>query len=116
MAYARQHPMCQQTFAVQAGTIPYFWNEYSTSSQKRQGVVYCWGMAWNRIENNPNIMLGKPVIKGTRIPVAMILNLLAHGYTPERVVEAYPELTMEDIQAAMEYVSALADFRERVIA
>lgn len=73
-------------------------------------------MTWSHIENNPKIMMGKPVIKGTRIPVAVVLNLLAHGYTPERVVEAYPELTLEDIQAAMEYAAALVDFKERVIA
>lgn len=72
--------------------------------------------AFGRIETNPKIMLGKPVIKGTRIPVAVILNLLAHGYTPERVVEAYPQLTTEDVRAAIEYASVLADFKEVVYA
>ena len=72
--------------------------------------------AFERIETNPKIMLGKPVVKGTRIPVALILNLLAHGYTPERVLEAYPDLKREDVQAAMEYASMLADFQEKVYA
>ena len=72
--------------------------------------------AFERIETNPKIMLGKPVVKGTRIPVALILNLLAHGYTPERVVEAYPQLTIDDVRAAIEYASVLADFQEKVYA
>lgn len=54
-----------------------------------------------RIEVNPNIMAGKPVIRGTRIPVSLVLNLLAHGYLTSRVIEAYPQLTPEDVQAAM---------------
>jgi len=72
--------------------------------------------AIGRIETNPNILLGKPVIKGTRIPVSVILNLLAHGYTTERVVEAYPQLTPEDVRATMEYAAVLADFKEMVYA
>ena len=72
--------------------------------------------AFERIETNPRIMLGKPVIRGTRIPVALVLNLLAHGYTPERVAEAYPQLTQEDVRAAMEYAAMLADFKEAVYA
>lgn len=56
-----------------------------------------------RIESNPEVLVGKPVIKGTRVPVALILNLLGHGYSVERVVEAYPILTTEDVQAALEY-------------
>lgn len=54
----------------------------------------------NRIEVNPEILLGKPVIAGTRIPVYLILNLLASGYTVKRIIEAYPSLTREDIAAA----------------
>ena len=69
-----------------------------------------------RVETNPKILMGKPVIRGTRIPVAVILNLLAHDYTPERVVEAYPDLTINDVRAAIEYASVLADFKEQVYA
>ncbi|MBI4135553.1 DUF433 domain-containing protein [Candidatus Uhrbacteria bacterium] len=72
--------------------------------------------AIERIETNPNILLGKPVIKGTRIPVSLVLNLLAHGYTTKRVVEAYPQLTLEDVRAAIEYAAVLADFKEMVYA
>lgn len=56
-----------------------------------------------RIEVNPDVLLGKPCIAGTRIPVYLILNLLASGYTPERIVEAYPGLTRDDVLAALSY-------------
>lgn len=56
-----------------------------------------------RIVVDPEILLGKPVIAGTRIPVYLVLNLLANGYTFERIVQAYPGVTFEDIKAAIEY-------------
>ena len=56
-----------------------------------------------RIEINPEILTGKPIIVGTRIPVYLILNLLASGYDEERIMEAYPSLTREDIRAALSY-------------
>lgn len=69
-------------------------------------------MKKNRIEINPNILVGKPVIKGTRIPVYLILNLLAHGYTFERIIKAYPKLTKEDVKAALEYAEHQAKYEE----
>ena len=54
-----------------------------------------------RITLNPNVMAGKPVIKGTRLTVEYILNLLAHGATIEEILEEYEGLTPEDIQACM---------------
>ena len=54
-----------------------------------------------RIEINPDILMGKPVIAGTRIPVYLILNLLASGYDQARILQAYPGLAPEDIQAAL---------------
>jgi len=56
-----------------------------------------------RIEINTNILMGKPVIKGTRIPVYIILNFLAHDYNFERIIKAYPVLKKQDIRAALEY-------------
>ncbi|MFZ2070958.1 MAG: DUF433 domain-containing protein [Halobacteriota archaeon] len=59
------------------------------------------------IEINPKVLCGKPVIKGTRIPVYLILELLAAGYDFERIMEAYPDLKREDIEAAIEYASEI---------
>jgi uncharacterized protein (DUF433 family) len=61
----------------------------------------------DRIVTDPLILNGKPVIAGTRIPVALILNLLAHGYSVERVVQAYPALTSDDVVAALLFAAAL---------
>jgi len=66
----------------------------------------------DRIEVNPDILMGKPVIAGTRIPVYLILNLLASGYTQERILEAYPALTPEDIRAALQYAEQRMRFEE----
>ncbi len=59
--------------------------------------------AMNRIVVDPKILAGKPVIKGTRIPVYLILNLLGRGYNFDKIIEAYPHLTREDIEAAIKY-------------
>lgn len=64
-------------------------------------------METERIEINPEILAGKPVIKGTRIPVYLILELLAAGMSIEDVLKEYPELTREDIQAALKYASMM---------
>ena len=52
-----------------------------------------------RIVINPQVMVGKPVIKGTRLTVDFILNLLAHGATENEVLDEYKDLTLEDIYA-----------------
>jgi len=59
----------------------------------------------NRIEINPRVMLGKPVIRGTRIPVELILRKLSEGAAEADLLDAYPQLTREDIQAAMRYAA-----------
>jgi uncharacterized protein (DUF433 family) len=56
-----------------------------------------------RIVVAPDLHHGDPCIKGTRIPVSMIMGSLADGMTPEEIQEAYPQLTIEDIQAALAY-------------
>ena len=56
-----------------------------------------------RIEINPAVMLGKPVIKGTRITVELILLKLSEGATAADLLDAYPRLTKLDIQAALAY-------------
>ena len=65
-----------------------------------------------RITVDPDILVGKPVVKGTRIPVSLILTLLAHDYTFDRIVEAYPILTTDDIRAAIAYASARLEREE----
>jgi uncharacterized protein (DUF433 family) len=60
----------------------------------------------DRIIVDARILAGKPVIKGTRIPVSLILNLLGHGYDFDRISETYPELTEADIRAAVAYSEA----------
>jgi uncharacterized protein (DUF433 family) len=54
-----------------------------------------------RIALNPKVMVGKPVIKGTRLTVEYILNLLAHGATTAEIISEYKGLTQEDIQACI---------------
>jgi len=58
-----------------------------------------------RIEINPEVMLGKPVIIGTRITVEQILRKLAAGMTEEEIIRDYPRLKPEDIKAALAYAS-----------
>jgi len=58
-----------------------------------------------RIEVNPGVMLGKPVIRGTRIPVELILRKLSEGASEADLLDGYPRLTREDIQAAMRYAA-----------
>jgi len=62
----------------------------------------------DRVAVDPNILGGEPYIRGTRIPIAAILDGLAEGMTPEEVREHYPRLTLEDIQAALAYAAAMA--------
>lgn len=58
-----------------------------------------------RIQINPKICLGQPVVRGTRITVSIILKLLASGRSIENVIELYPELEVADIQEAMKYAA-----------
>ena len=69
----------------------------------------------NRIQMNPKIMMGKPVIRGTRIPVELVLRKLSEGATGADLLDAYPRLTKEDIQAAMRYAADTVAHEETVI-
>ena len=62
---------------------------------------------YEKIEINPNIMFGKPVIKGTRITVEQILRKLAGGMTVEEIITDHPHLRKEDIQAAQEFAAVI---------
>ena len=61
-------------------------------------------MAEGRIETIPGVMGGKPIIRGTRIPVEVILRECVHG-SPEYVADLFPRLTVEDVQAALAYAA-----------
>ena len=62
-------------------------------------------MTTDRIEINPNVMMGKPVIRGTRIPVELIIRKLAEGALEADLLDAYPRLTHDDIRAALAYAA-----------
>lgn len=62
-----------------------------------------------RITVDPKIMVGKPVIRGTRIPVAMILRMLGQGISVEDVLEEYPRLQRADIEAALAYAARVVE-------
>lgn len=58
-----------------------------------------------RISIDPHVMLGKPVIRGTRIPVELILRRLAEGATEDDLLASYPHLTREDLRAAVTFAA-----------
>jgi uncharacterized protein (DUF433 family)/uncharacterized protein YuzE len=58
-----------------------------------------------RITSDPKVMLGKPVIKGTRLPVEYILNLLASGVTPEEIIAEYDGVSEQDIRACLRFAA-----------
>lgn len=63
-------------------------------------------MDWHdRIVSDPEILVGKPVIKGTRISVELILGWLANGWTYEQILESYPHITRDDILAALSFAT-----------
>ena len=62
-------------------------------------------MVNTQIETNPAVMLGKPVIRGTRIPVELVLRKLSEGATEAELLDAYPRLTRADIYAALSYAA-----------
>jgi uncharacterized protein (DUF433 family) len=64
----------------------------------------------DRITVDPDILVGKPIIKGTRISVELLMDRLADGWTMEQILEAYPRVTREDVLAAIAFVTEV--FRE----
>jgi len=63
--------------------------------------------AFKRITFNPNIMGGQACIRGMRIPVSLIINLVANGMTTEDIIKEYPDLEPEDVKEALQYAAWL---------
>ena len=70
---------------------------------------------FERISSDPDILHGKPCIKGTRIPVYLIVSLIAEGETVENIIKDYPSLTPEDIKAAIHYAAKLSEYEAYAI-
>jgi len=68
----------------------------------------------NHIESSPNVLRGKPRIKGTRIPVSLILGYLAAGYNREQIIAEIPDLNREQVAACLDYARELAEFEVAV--
>ena len=66
----------------------------------------------SRIEINPAILLGKPIISGTRIPVELIVKLVVQRWTDQQIILEYPMLKKEDIQEALSYAQKLVQNEE----
>ena len=82
----------------------------NTASHLGKGVTVT-----DRIEVNPKVMLGKPVIRGTRVPVELILRKLSEGATEDDLLDAYPRLSRQDIQAAIGYAADTLAHEETLI-
>ena len=65
-------------------------------------------MSWReRIEINPEIAAGRPIVKGTRLTVELLIDLLAQGWSEQEVLENYPTITREDLLACLRHAGAL---------
>jgi uncharacterized protein (DUF433 family) len=69
----------------------------------------------DRIIIDPEVLSGKPVIKGTRIPIYLIIELLANGMTEKEILLQYPTLKKEDIKAALVYASKCLENEETIV-
>jgi len=73
--------------------------------------VYAVDIQWqDHIDSSPDVLKGKPRVKGTRIPVSLILGYLASGSSPDEIIGEFPDLTAEDISACLVYARDLSDF------
>jgi len=69
----------------------------------------------DRINVDPKISFGKPVFKGTRIPISIVLKMLRDGATFQKIIDEYPRLTEDDIKAALDYSVLIVDHPEEEI-
>lgn len=71
---------------------------------------------YDRIEMNPDVMLGKPVVRGTRVTVELLVRKVAEGATEDVLLEAYPRLTREDVRAALRFAADMLAHEEVILA
>ena len=71
---------------------------------------------FDRITVDPNILDGRPCIRGMRIQVSLVLNLVANGMSSEKIIEAYPYIEPEDISQCLQYAAWLAEDRIELVA
>ena len=88
----------------------HYWDK--EKMKQRSGDTMKYDDLLSRISVDPKVCGGKPCIRGTRIYIAIILDGLAEGLTPEQLIDHYPHLTLDDIHAALAYAAELA--RENV--
>ncbi len=74
------------------------------ASNERREVVVAWQ---DRIVTDPAVLVGKPIVRGTRLSVEFLVGVLAEGWTVEQVLKNYPQLTADDIQAALHYAAGV---------
>jgi uncharacterized protein (DUF433 family) len=73
-------------------------------------------MEWRDfIVSTPDVLHGKPRIKGTRIPVSLVLGYIAAGKTPEEIIAEFPDISREQIMACLEYARDLSEFEVAAI-
>ena len=87
--------------------VAVFLSSYSTETNVLSPMDIQWQ---DHIESSPEVLKGKPRVKGTRIPVSLILGYLASGSSPAEIIEEFPDLTAEDISACLVYARDLSDF------
>jgi uncharacterized protein (DUF433 family) len=68
-------------------------------------------MAFERITADPEVMAGVPCVRGTRIPVATVVGMVAEGMTEEEILRDYPQLSAEDVREALRFAAAAVDER-----
>ena len=83
-----------------------------TSSPPRAHGRTLGDVAFERIRIDPKVMAGVPCIRGTRIPVATVVGMVAEGMPVEEILTEYPQLAEDDIREALRYASARVDERE----
>lgn len=72
-------------------------------------------MNWReKIESDPQVLRGKPCLKGTRIPVALVLGYLAAGRDTAAIIREFPDLSADDVAACLDYARQLAEFETAV--